>query len=142
MFIVNVEGAIYRMGKWLIIKRSDQEEHAAGELSLVGGKVEQEGNTANILEKTVIREIMEEVGVKVSTDVIYVHSTSFIATGGETVINTVFLCNYESGEAFPKSPDEVAAVEWLATEDVCPHPDAPAYLIDSIQLASEKLTKI
>ncbi len=43
MFIVNVEGAINKDGKWLMIRRSMKEEHAGGELSLVGGKVEREG---------------------------------------------------------------------------------------------------
>lgn len=40
MFIVNVEGAIYKNEKWLLIRRSKKEEHAGGLLSLVGGKVE------------------------------------------------------------------------------------------------------
>ena len=40
MFIVNVEGAVYKNGKWLLIERSLKEEHAGGTLSLVGGKVE------------------------------------------------------------------------------------------------------
>lgn len=53
-FIVNVEGAIFRGNKWLIIKRSKKEEHAAGMLSLVGGKVEHEGDSADILERTVM----------------------------------------------------------------------------------------
>ncbi|KWX72124.1 hypothetical protein AMQ84_25905 [Paenibacillus riograndensis] len=39
MFIVNVEGAICRDDKWLVITRSTKEEHAGGTLSLVGGKV-------------------------------------------------------------------------------------------------------
>lgn len=38
MFIVNVEGAVRRAGKWLIVERSRKEEHAGGMLSLVGGK--------------------------------------------------------------------------------------------------------
>lgn len=30
MFIVNVEGAIYKNAKWLLIRRSEKEEHAGG----------------------------------------------------------------------------------------------------------------
>ncbi len=59
-----MEGGIFHQGKWLLIRRSEEEEHAAGMLSLVGGKCEQEGNTVNILERTVQREIFEEIGVK------------------------------------------------------------------------------
>lgn len=33
MFIVNVEGALRKENKWLIIERSKNEEHAAGLLS-------------------------------------------------------------------------------------------------------------
>ena len=62
MFIVNIEGAIYKDGKWLIVRRSDKEDHAPGTLALVGGKVDQEGNTTDILERTLIREVEEEVG--------------------------------------------------------------------------------
>ncbi|MEF7565313.1 hypothetical protein V4V35_20160 [Bacillus infantis] len=40
MFIVNVEGAVHRGGKWLIGKRSSQESHAGGMLALIGGKAE------------------------------------------------------------------------------------------------------
>ena len=38
MFIVNVEGAICKDEKWLVITRSSKEEHAGGTLSLVGEK--------------------------------------------------------------------------------------------------------
>ncbi|SDJ84815.1 hypothetical protein SAMN05216243_1124 [Sediminibacillus albus] len=40
MFIVNVEGAVLPEGKWLVSRRSEQEEHASGMLSLVGGKID------------------------------------------------------------------------------------------------------
>lgn len=133
MFIVNVEGAIRKNDKWLIIERSKKEEHAGGLLSLVGGKVEIEGNSANILERTVKREIFEEVGVKVKDRLIYVHSTSFVTDKGENVIDIVFLCEHETGEAFPKSHDEVEQVLWLTTEEIVSHPKAPSYLKESIK---------
>ncbi|HSU80384.1 MAG TPA: NUDIX domain-containing protein, partial [Candidatus Angelobacter sp.] len=65
MFVVNVEGAIHLDGKWLLILRSEKEEHAGGGLSLVGGKCEIEGNSSDILERTLHREIFEEVGIEV-----------------------------------------------------------------------------
>lgn len=135
MFIVNVEGAIYKDDKWLIIERSKKEEHAGGLLSLVGGKVEQEGNTSEILERTVKREIYEEVDVLVKGQLTYVHSTSFIADSGENVVDIVFLCEYESGKAIAKSPDEVESVKWLTAQQVYEHPNAPDYLKESIKRA-------
>lgn len=141
MFIVNVEGAIRKDDRWLIIQRSTKEEHAGGQLSLVGGKVDQEGNTSEILERTVQREIVEEVGVTVK-NLHYVHSTSFITNSGEHVVNVIFLCEYESGEAHPLSFDEVENVFWFTTEELISHPDAPIYLKESIQHADRVLEKL
>jgi 8-oxo-dGTP diphosphatase len=92
MFIVNVEGAIFKNDKWLIIKRSEKEEHTGGLLSLVGGKVEIEGHSTDILERTIKREILEEVGITVKENLKYVHSTSFVTDSGENVIDIVFSC--------------------------------------------------
>ncbi|MBU9710723.1 NUDIX domain-containing protein [Evansella tamaricis] len=135
MFIVNVEGAIYKDDKWLIIERSKKEEHAGGLLSLVGGKVEQEGNTSDILERTVKREISEEVDVNVKEKLKYVHSTSFVADSGENVVDIVFLCEYDSGKAIAKSPDEVESINWMTAQQVYEHPNAPDYLKVSIKKA-------
>ncbi|PAD69046.1 DNA mismatch repair protein MutT [Bacillus sp. 7586-K] len=137
MFIVNVEGAIRKDDKWLIIRRSKKEEHAGGSLSLVGGKVEIEGNSSNILERTIKREIQEEVGVKVKDKLHYVHSTSFVSDTAENVVDIVFLCEYESGEAFPKSPDEVEEILWLTTNEIIDHPNSPFYLKESIKHADD-----
>ena len=63
MFIVNTGAAIYRDGRYLIIKRSEMEEHAAGMISLVGGKVEIAKDSSEVLERTIIREVEEEVGL-------------------------------------------------------------------------------
>ncbi|MGE7622034.1 NUDIX hydrolase [Viridibacillus sp. NPDC096237] len=141
MFIVNVEGAIRKKDKWLIVERSEKEEHAGGMLSLVGGEVNIEGNSSDILERTVKREILEEVGVKVKDKLNYVQSTSFVIGTGENVVNIVFLCEHYSGEAFPKSPDEVEKVLWLTTEEILSHPIAPIYLKESIKRA-ESLNSI
>jgi 8-oxo-dGTP diphosphatase len=135
MFIVNVEGAIFRDDKWLIIERSKKEEHAGGLLALVGGKVEQEENSTDILERTVKREIYEEVNIKVKEQLKYIHSTSFVTDSGENVVDIVFLCEYESGEAVPKSPDEVEAVNWMTAQQILEHPNAPDYLKESIKRA-------
>lgn len=135
MFIVNVEGAIRKNDKWLIIERNKNEEHAGGMLSLVGGKVDIEGNSSDILERTVRREILEEVGVKVKERLYYVQSASFVTDKGENVVNVVYLCEHFYGEAFRKSPDEVEMILWLSTEEILGHPNAPLYLKDSIKRA-------
>ncbi|MDQ0341294.1 NADH pyrophosphatase NudC (nudix superfamily) [Lederbergia wuyishanensis] len=140
MFIVNIEATIFNNGKWLIIERSKKEEHAGGMLSLIGGKVDQEGNTLDILERTVKREIFEEVGVTVKDQLHYVHSTSFVTDKGKHVVDIVFLAEYESGEAFPKSPDEVDEVMWLTYDEIMGNLNSPHFLKESITRA-EKLKK-
>lgn len=136
MFIVNVEGAIIKNDKWLIIERSKTEEHAGGLLSLVGGQVEMEGNSSEILERTIKREIMEEVGIEITDNITYVHSTMFVTDMGEHVIDIVFICEYDSGEPFAKSLDEVECVMWLSSEEIYNHPKAPIYLKESIERAN------
>ncbi|MET1013494.1 MAG: NUDIX domain-containing protein [Paenisporosarcina sp.] len=134
MFIVNVEGAIYKEEKWLLIRRSEKEEHAGGCLSLVGGKVEKEGASSDILERTLIREIDEEIGIEVS-NLSYVNSSSFITDAGIHVVDVVFLCKNFDGEAFAKSSDEVDEVIWMTTQEILNHAGIPLYLKENIKLA-------
>jgi 8-oxo-dGTP diphosphatase len=142
MFVVNVEAAVFKGDKWLIIQRSLKEEHAAGELSLVGGQVEDEGNSSNILERTAKREVFEETGVIVKDSLHYVHSTSFISTSGKKVVDIVMLAEYESGKAHARSIDEVEDVFWLTTDEIMNHLNTGVILRESIkraQLLKEKL---
>ncbi|MCA1054012.1 NUDIX domain-containing protein [Rossellomorea aquimaris] len=138
MFIVNVEGAIHRNGKWLLIRRSEKEEHAAGCLSLVGGKCDREGVSSDILERTLKREIQEEVGTEV-TGLTYVNSSSFVTDTGIHVVDIVFLCHFHSGEPYPKSKEEVSDVIWMTTADILSHEEIPVYLKNNIKIAEEKL---
>ncbi|WP_404458536.1 NUDIX hydrolase [Sutcliffiella horikoshii] len=135
MFFVNVEGAVYRGDKWLMIERSHKEEHAGGMLSFVGGTVDREGASSNILERTLRRELMEEVGVSVHEKMTYVRNTSFVLPDGREVVDIVFLCEWESGEPYPKSPDEVEAVHWMTTEEIINHPQTESFLHDNIREA-------
>lgn len=137
MFIVNVEGAICRDDKWLVITRSTREEHAGGTLSLVGGKVDVEGNTSEILERTIKREIDEEVGIVIKDAVTFVYSSSFVTEDGRNVINMVFLCEYDRGTAHNKSHDEVEAVHWMTYDELMNHPQATPWTKESIRRVQE-----
>ena len=137
-YIVNVEGIVTKEGRYLMIVRSEQESHAPGALSVPGGKVENAGNTANILEATLHREIKEEVDLEVHDDVYYLESKSFVADDGEVVVDIVFLCRYKQGVPRLVEPDEVAALEWLTAEEVCAHPKTQEWTQQSIMLAEKK----
>ncbi|WP_175987556.1 NUDIX hydrolase [Bacillus sp. Marseille-Q1617] len=138
MFIVNVEAAIHRDDKWLLIRRSEKEDHAPGMLSLVGGKCDAEGVSNDILERTLIREVDEEVGIKVG-GLTYVNSCSFVTDTGIDVIDIVFLCKVEDGEPYAKSPDEVGEVLWMSTSEILAEEEIPEYLKANVQLAEKRL---
>ncbi|MFA1736251.1 MULTISPECIES: NUDIX hydrolase [Lysinibacillus] len=138
MFVVNVEGAIRRNEKWLLIRRSEKEEHAGGSLSLVGGKCEIEGDSSDILERTLKREVFEEVGSEI-TGIKYVNSSSFVTESGINVIDIVFLCHHKSGEPYAKSTEEVDDVIWMTTSEVLAHTELPLFLKENIKLAEKIL---
>ena len=138
MFIVNVEGAIRKDNKWIIIERSKKEEHAGGLLSLVGGKVEAE-NLADVLESNLQREITEEIGIEVKPDMKYIHSISFTTDYGDSVVNVIFLCEYETGNLEIRQRDEIEKIYLLTTEEILACSDAPDYLKQYIQLATRAL---
>lgn len=136
-YIVNVEAAIYRNDKWLIIKRSEKEEHAPGLLAMVGGKVETKIAENNVLEEALIREIMEEVGIQVLKTLHYVESKSFISDKGQAVIDIVFLCKYDSGEPKCMSVDEVSEIYWMSSTEILENKSAPVWLKESIEKAEK-----
>ncbi|MBT2642407.1 NUDIX domain-containing protein [Bacillus sp. ISL-41] len=142
MFVLNVEGAVFREGKWLIIERSTQEEHAGGLLSLVGGTVENEGFSTGLLERTLKRELFEEVGITIKDEVKYVRNSSFVLPDGREVLDLVFYCEIAAGEPYPKSKNEVEAVYWMTAAEILAHPKAPIWLRESIEEAENQNNEI
>ena len=70
---------------------------------------------SNIIENSLKREVMEEVGIKVSNPK-YFASRSFIRSSGHHVVGLSFLLNYESGEARPlEGQDEI---RWTTIEEM------------------------
>ena len=134
-YIVNVEGAIFKDGQYLMIVRGE-EEYAPGGLNLPGGKVEGGSNGDDVLEETLRREIAEEVGLEIHDEMAYVRSSAFIAEG-DPVVDVVFLCRYKSGTATAADPDEVAAVRWMALAEAIAHPETPPCARLSLELAEK-----
>lgn len=142
MFVINVEGAIFKEDKWLIIHRSSKEEHAGGMLSLVGGTAEKEGNSIDLLERTLRRELFEEVGVTAKGRLDYVMNTSFVLGDEREVMNVVFAGELDCGEPFAKAMEEVEAVYWMTAEEILNHPQSPVWLRDSVEKAEEIRLKL
>lgn len=136
-FLINTEGAIFHEGKWLVGVRSKKESEAPGLLSFVGGTVdEHDSANTDTLEMALIREVWEEIGVKVSV-LNFVNDTSFISKKGNNVLNVVFLCAIESGEPQISDTEELEELLWLTTEEIVNYPDVPKWLCDSVQKATK-----
>jgi len=130
-YIVNVEGAIVRGERYLMIVRGQGESHAGGMLSFVGGKVETTEAASDVLEAALRREIMEEVGVQVS-ELSYVQRSHFIA-GDDRVVDIVFLCRYAAGEPRIADMQEVEAMLWLTAAEVMEHSLCPPWTQAAMQ---------
>lgn len=139
-YIVNVEGAVVREGRYLLVTRGAGEDHAAGLLSLVGGKVENASAVPNILELTLCREIREEVCIEVD-DLVYVHSSAFIGSDQQPVVDVVFLCHYAAGEPRIVDRAEVEAIFWMTANEILTSPDIPGWTRESIRRA-EKMRRV
>ncbi|WP_020577736.1 NUDIX hydrolase [Actinopolymorpha alba] len=141
-FIVNVEAAIFRDGRWLMIQRFAQVSHAAGTLSMPGGKVERTDDNDGVLEAAVRREVQEEVGVTLAPSLTYVRSTSFHSDDHQWVVDVVFLAAHETGTPRPGSPEEVAWVGWMSYDEIAADPRTPPWTRRSLQLAERKRVEL
>ncbi|MFS0752089.1 NUDIX hydrolase [Oceanobacillus sp. 1P07AA] len=140
LFIINVEAAIYNRGKWLIISRSEQESHAGGLLSLVGGKVEYSEIELDVLENALKREVMEEVGIVVNNPV-YIYSNYFTFDSDKHVVNIVFACSYQEENERPiiNSEEEIDEIQWMSSEEINQNSKAPIHLKESIQRCEDRM---
>jgi 8-oxo-dGTP pyrophosphatase MutT (NUDIX family) len=134
-YIVNAEWAIVKDGCYLMVVRGE-EEHAPSGLNFPGGKVEGTGNLYDILEETLRREIVEEVGLEVHAEMAYLHSSAFLAEG-DPVVDVVFLCRYKAGTAIATDPGKVAAVRWMTAAEAIAHPEIAPWTRLSLELAEK-----
>jgi 8-oxo-dGTP diphosphatase len=131
-YMVNIEGAVVKDGRYLMIIHGEGEEHAAGVLAFPGGKVEDNEMASSVLEETARRELREEVDIEVGDEMAYVDSASFVA-GDDQDIDVVFLCCYRSGEPRACDPKEVAAVQWMTPAEILAHPKSPPWMNSAIK---------
>lgn len=139
-YVVNVEVAVVREGRFLLTVRSDEEEYAAGVLALPGGKVEPRSVDQDVLELTARREVLEETGLTV-TRLEYLESKSFEMHEDTFVVDVVFLAEVEPGEAVPGDPREVKELLWLTADEVLGHELTPDWLAAGIRLARARLAE-
>ena len=134
-YAVNVETAVHRDGRYLLVERSADEDHAAGTLALVGGTVEST-DAADALERTLDRELREEVDVA-ATDHRYVLSGTFVADDDVPVVNTVFVSRYDRGTPRVAEPEEVASVGWYTVDEALNHPALQSWTEEHLEAVDE-----
>ena len=134
LHVVNTQALVVRDGRFLMIVRSESEENAPGALSPPGGKVEYGDDATGVLEDTLSREVLEETGVFVG-EMVYIRSRRFTMDRGTPVVDSAFLCQYQSGEAYAADPDEVDGVEWLTAEEIEAHPKTQPWTLVTVRAA-------
>lgn len=123
--IVLVKAWVEKDGKFLMAQRGSVELHKPGVWSLPGGKVDDEVKR-DILQATLKKEVLEEVGVKITNQIELIYNNSFIRSDGSHVVNLTFLCHWESGEAQPL--EDTAKVQWFTIEELKNFPNAEDFL--------------
>jgi len=112
-----VNALVTKEGKILISQRGLNEGHDPGKWTIPGGKVElTEGNVWNLLEKTLAKEVKEEVDLEINSNVELVTNNTFIRTGGQHVVAMIFICTWASGEA--KASEDTNDVKWITADDL------------------------
>ncbi len=138
---VNVDVAVHREGRWLLIIRGQEESHAAGMLSLVGGTLEAMQPTSDVLEQTARREVLEEVGVRLDGDLRYVESTFFTTDDdGTDVVNVVLLGDIGDQAPMNAAPGEVSEVVWRTLDEVAADGACPPWTLQSLRRAAALVT--
>lgn len=137
--IVLASGIVEKRGKFLIAQRSYEEIQAPGKWSIPGGKVEVKGEELNVIERTLRKEIKEEVGVEIEDKLVYLKSSSFIRVDKAPVVAILFLCKWNSGKAKPL--EDSIKTAWIDIRDIDKY-DFATGVKRALKVAHQKFRKI
>ena len=129
-FAVTVCVLLHRNGRWLLSVRSPEAAYAPGLLGLIGGHVEVDSPTPNVLELTARREVAEETGLNLAAvPLTYLESEFFVTENGERQVTVTFIAQAPT-DAVPSltAPAELSEVSWWSREDVAADPRCPPWL--------------
>ncbi|GAI36684.1 unnamed protein product, partial [marine sediment metagenome] len=94
LHVVFVEAWVKKGSKYLLAKRSSKDDQAAGKWAVPGGKVGMELES-DIIENSLRREVMEEVGIEIE-NIQFLASRSFIRSSGHHVVGLSFTADHKS----------------------------------------------
>jgi 8-oxo-dGTP pyrophosphatase MutT (NUDIX family) len=135
-FIVNVEVAIVRDSRYLMIVRGEDEDFGAGWLTLPGGTVDWNGPGNDAIEATARREALEEVGLGLGEIIVYIESHTFGAND-DPCLDVVVLATpaTDADEPWIASPGEVAALRWMTLDEINADDRAQSWTHESLRRA-------
>lgn len=124
--IVAVKAWVKKGDKYLLARRGMNEVHMPGVWSIPGGKVDDDDETVNILQETLKREVLEEVGVEITDEIDLVYNNAFKRSDGASVVGLTFLCHWKTGEAQPL--EETLEVGWFTLDELIDKEDVADFL--------------
>lgn len=133
--IVAVKAWVKKGDKYLLARRGMNEVHMPGIWSIPGGKVDECGETVNILQDTLKREVLEEVGLEITDEIDLVFNNIFKRSDGASVVGLTFLCHWKSGEAKPL--EDTSEVKWFTLTELLGMEDVEEFLKREIRVLVE-----
>jgi 8-oxo-dGTP pyrophosphatase MutT (NUDIX family) len=140
-FAVTVCVLLHRNGRWLLSVRSPDVAYAPGRLGLVGGHVEVDTPTRDVLELTARRELAEETGLDLAAvPLTYLESEYFVTEQGERQVTVTFVAPAPTGAvASVTAPAELSEVGWWTREEAAADSRCPPWLPGLIDRAATTL---
>lgn len=143
---VAITAIVVKEGKYLIVRRSSNKKRFPGMWTVPGGKLETEDYLKlpkdtkeywyNVLEKTLRREVKEEVGIEIE-NIEYLTSLATVHGDGNPSLVISCLADYVSGEIVLQK-EECDDFAWVVTEETKKY-DLIDGIYDELVMADSKL---
>jgi len=132
--VVAVMAVVQKGNKFLISRRASRDPQQGGQWSVPGGKVDlNEG--FHIIEETLKKEIMEEVGLEIEDKLVYLGSEGFRRVSGHHVIALIFLAKWKKGIA--KHLEDQEEVKWVTLDEFRSMENLPDYMRQRVKQLSD-----
>lgn len=147
---VAITAIIIKDGKYLITRRSPNKKRFPGMWTVPGGRLEAKDYLAlpkdtefywyNVLERVLVREVMEEVGLTIK-NVEYLTSLATVHQDGSPSIVISCIADYVGGEVILQQ-EEADDYKWVSTEESKQYPLIDGIYEEFVQIDEWKRTGI
>ena len=142
---VAITAIVVKEGKYLITRRSKTKKRFPGMWTVPGGKLEAgdylklpkdtEHYWYNVLERTLRREVKEEVGIEID-NIDYLTSLATVHTDGSPSLVISCIADYKSSDVILQ-PDELDEYTWVTLEEAKNY-DLIDGIYDELKMAEDK----